>query len=138
MWLLDTNICSFILKRRPPAVRERLEAISPDDVAVSAIVAAELRYGAARHPERARLNTEIEDFLSRLSILPWDDSASRAYGDLRAHLERAGNLIGNMDLLIAAHALARRACLVTNNKSEFQRVPGLRIEDWSEQPLLKR
>jgi tRNA(fMet)-specific endonuclease VapC len=132
MWMLDTSICSFILKRRPPSIQARLESLPEDQVGVSTIVAAELRYGVARHPERTRIGLEVEDLLARLAVLPWDDAAARSYGDLRADLERKGTPIGGMDLLIAAHGLALDAVVVTNNRREFDRVPGLQIEDWLE------
>lgn len=130
-WMLDTNTCSFVIRQRPLAVKERFDQVGHDKIAISAIVLAELQFGAALHPTlgTAILN-DIEDFCQRLRVLAWTEAAARCYGQLRAQLQRAGTPIGNMDLLIAAHAVAENAVLVTNNGREFKRVQGLRSEDW--------
>ena len=128
-YLLDTNIASYIIKGNP-AVRRRLVAIPIHDVAISAVTEGELRYGVARMPAGARLNTIVEEFLIRVAVHPWDSAAAQAHGQFRAALERAGDTLGNLDTMIAAHALARGSVLVTHDK-DFARVKGLKIEDWT-------
>ncbi len=129
MWLLDTDTCSYILRDRPPQVLERLDKVARDDVALSSIVCAELRYGAARLKSK-KLAATIEAWLGLFTILPWDDAASKAYARVRAGLEAGGKPIGNLDMLIAAHAVATGTVLVTNNIRHFSQVQGLRIENW--------
>jgi tRNA(fMet)-specific endonuclease VapC len=130
MWLLDTNTCSYILRNRPPAVRERLKTVPSEEVVISTVVLAELYYGAALHPHAAELRRYIADFVSGLTVKPWDAAAANHYGDVRAELERKGQAIGNLDMMIAAHARSLEANLVTNNLKHFRRVPGLKLENW--------
>jgi tRNA(fMet)-specific endonuclease VapC len=129
-YLLDTNICIYIIKRHPPATVDRIRSIAPDDVAVSTITVAELEYGAAksRHPDRNRI--ALLEFLLPLTILDFDQRAAAAYGSLRAALEAKGEPIGAMDMLIAAQARSGGLVLVTNNAREFRRVGGLQVENW--------
>lgn len=129
MWMLDTDTCSYILRDRPPQVLERLDKVARDDVVLSTIVCAELRYGAASLKSK-KLAATIEAWLGLFTILPWDDAASQAYARVRAGLEAGGKPIGNLDMLIAAHAVATGAVLVTNNTRHFSQVQGLRIENW--------
>jgi tRNA(fMet)-specific endonuclease VapC len=129
-YMLDTNICSYILKNRPLEVKHRFEQAAPETVCVSVIVVSELYYGAARHPNGMVIRREIDDFINRLEIVPWDLQAADQYGALRATLERAGTPLGAMDMLIAAHAKSREMILVTNNRREFDRVQGLSTENW--------
>ena len=129
MWMLDTDTCSTILRERSPKVLERLDAVARDQVALSSVVCAELRYGAARVKSR-KLAATIEGWLALFTIAPWDDEAAIAYARIRAAVEEKGKPIGNLDLLIAAHAIARGATLVTNNTRQFSQVPGLRIANW--------
>jgi len=131
MWMLDTNTCSYVLRRRPIEVKERFDVVGHEHLSISAVVLAELLFGAERHPTRGNeIRQDIADFRARLRVLPWSEPAAACYARIRAHLQRLGTPIGNMDLLIAAHALAADAILVSNNTAEFARVPGLRIEDW--------
>ncbi|EIC20326.1 type II toxin-antitoxin system VapC family toxin [Thiorhodovibrio frisius] len=131
IWMLDTNTCSFVIRRRPASVKERFEQVGDQNLAISVIVLAEMRFGAELHPTRSEAILEdIEDFRRRLRVLPWSEAAARCYASLRVHLQRSGTPIGNMDLLIAAHAVAEDAVLVTNNTGEFKRVSELRLEDW--------
>jgi tRNA(fMet)-specific endonuclease VapC len=127
-YLLDTNIASYIIKGRHPAVRQRLIAVPMHEVAISAVTEGELRYGVARLPGSG-LRTIVEEFLIRVVVHPWDSAAAQEYGRVRAVLERAGDTLGNLDTMIAAHALARGSVLVTRDKA-FARVKGLKIEDW--------
>jgi tRNA(fMet)-specific endonuclease VapC len=128
--MLDTNICAYIIKRRPPALRRHFEMIDPSDVAVSCIVVAELWTGVMKSNRSAKNRTALENFLTDIVVLDWPKAAVRLYASVRAHLERLGSRIGEMDLLIAAHALHENLPLVTNNREEFRRVPGLKVESW--------
>jgi tRNA(fMet)-specific endonuclease VapC len=128
--MLDTNICSYVLRRHPPGMLERFSRLERAEVWLSAIVAAELRFGAAKL-QSARFQAAVESWLAGFEIRVWPAPAGHHYAQVRAELERKGQTIGNMDLLIAAHALAEDAVLVTNNAREFLRVPGLAVEEWS-------
>ncbi len=130
-YLLDTNICIYIIKRKPPEVLERLTSLEPEEVGVSSITVAELEYGMARSSRPRQNRDALINFLAPLQILAFDDEAARHYGDIRVHLEKAGQPIGAMDLLIAAHARSLSLTLVTNNEKEFSRVPGLVVENWT-------
>jgi tRNA(fMet)-specific endonuclease VapC len=129
-YLLDTNIASYIIKGNIPAVRRRLLRIPMAQVAVSTVTECELRYGVARRPGATQLQTIVEEFLLRVAILPWDSEAAWQYGHLRASLEGAGQPMGNLDLMVGAHALALAAILVTNDRA-FTRIKKLKIEDWT-------
>ena len=129
-YMLDTNICSYVLRSRPASVKQRFDEAGPDALAVSAVVLAELLFGAARHPAGAAIRREIGDFVSRLTVLPWDEVAAEHYGDIRAELEKRGKPLGAMDLLIAAHARSRGATLVSNDVRHFRRVEGLLVANW--------
>ena len=130
MFLLDTNACIRILNGSSPAVAARLQATSPSDVRLCAVVKAELLYGArrsARVEDNLRL---LSRFFAPLVSLPFDDRCADEAGLIRGELERSGTPIGPSDLLIAATARANDLVLVTHNRREFERVPGLRIDDW--------
>src|SRR5437879_10138870 len=129
-YLLDTNIASCIIKGNSPAVDRRLVKVAMAQLAISAVTEGELRFGAARLPRAARLHSLIEEFLLRVAILPWDSDAARQYGQLRATLEREGQPMGNLDVMIAAHALAVSVVLVTTDHS-FARITTLTVEDWT-------
>ncbi len=131
MILLDTNICIYIINARPPEVLARFHRFRLGEIGISSIVAAELAYGVAKSGSM-RNRSALEMFLAPLEVLPFDDNAFWAYGDLRAALERQGQPIGAMDTMIAAHARSLDAVLVTNNTREFSRVSGLRLENWVE------
>jgi tRNA(fMet)-specific endonuclease VapC len=130
LYLLDTNIASCIIKGNRPPVDRRLVKVPMAQLAISAVTEGELRFGAARLPRAVRLHALIEDFLLRVTILPWDSDAARQYGQLRATLEREGQPMGNLDIIIAAHALAVGAVLVTNDQA-FARIKKLKLEDWT-------
>lgn len=130
LYLLDTNICIYIINRRPPAVLDHFAALRIGQVAISSITGAELAYGVDKSGS-ARNRQALDKFLAPLDILPFDEAAMRRYGVLRSHLERKGTPIGALDQLIAAHALVVDAVLVTNNVREFERVAGLRLENWA-------
>jgi tRNA(fMet)-specific endonuclease VapC len=129
-YMLDTNIVSEMI--RNPAGRAALRArVSAESICISVIVASELRYGCARKGS-PRLLRRVEEFLAEVPVLPFDVPADNDYGRIRAELEAAGGPIGSNDLLIAAHARALAATVVTANVSEFGRIPGLRVENWLE------
>lgn len=127
---LDTNICSYILRRHPSSMIERFGQLERGQLWLSAIVAAELRFGAAKLASE-RFSAAVEAWLAGFDVRPWPLEATQKYAHTRAYLERSGNIIGGMDLLIAAHAMAEDSVLVTNNAREFLRVPGLAIEEWT-------
>ncbi len=128
--MLDTNICIELIRGRGAKALRRLRRCRVGEVGISAITLAELEHGVEKSakPEQNRLALHL--FCAPIEVLPFDDAASVAYGRVRSRLERAGEVIGPMDLLIAAHALAERAALVTNNEREFRRVEGLRVQNW--------
>ncbi|MBI2900882.1 MAG: type II toxin-antitoxin system VapC family toxin [Planctomycetes bacterium] len=129
--LLDTNICSYLMRRKPPAVVDRLQALGPARVAVSVVTALELREGAELSPHPTEYHRRVDVFLTGIRPLPLPVDAAAVGGRLRAALRRKGTPIGDLDVLIAAHALALGLVLVTNNVREFARVPGLRVENWA-------
>ena len=129
MILLDTNICIYIINMRPPEVLARFREYRLGEIGVCSVVAAELAYGVTKS-RSARNRSALEMFLAPLEVLPFNQAAVWAYGDLRASLEREGQPIGALDTMIAAHALSVDAPLVTHNTREFARVPGLRLENW--------
>ena len=131
-YLLDTNICVYALKKRPPGVLRRLRELGPEAVALSVVTVLELRHSAEYATDPDRDHARLDDFLAPLRILPFDREAAELGGRLRARLYREGRRIGELDLLIAAQALASRLVLVSNNLREFERVPGLRTENWAE------
>ena len=128
-YLLDTNVVSQLVRRPDGPVARHVAALEPGSVAISVIVAAELRYGAYRRGS-ARLTVQLEAVLSAIDVLPLGEPADQHYGAIRNDLERIGQPIGHNDLLIAAHARALGATLVTNNVREFNHVPDLAVEDW--------
>jgi tRNA(fMet)-specific endonuclease VapC len=127
--LLDTNIVSDLVRRPQGKAAAHLATVDPSRVCTSLIVVSELRYGAEKKGS-PKLNQQLEQVLYGLDILPYSSPAEVHYGRIRAHLQRVGQPIGANDLLIAAHALALDAILVTDNLREFTRVPGLQVENW--------
>ena len=132
-YLLDTNICIYIRQKRPQAVLKRFEKLSVGDAAISVVTYGELAYGAERSPDAHRKANRqlLAELLELLPVLPMPKTVGDAYGALREALERGGQMIGNNDLWIAAHAKAEGLTLVTNNEREFKRVPGLKVENWA-------
>lgn len=132
MWLLDTNICIYLIKRKPVRLLERLRQVDITAVCVSSVTVAELQYGVAKSSRPEQNAIALAAFLAPLGVEPFDDAAAAVYGGVRAGLERAGTPIGSMDMLIAAHALSLGRTVVTNNVGEFRRVANLRVENWAE------
>lgn len=129
-YLLDTNTASYVIKGNFPRVRERLLKVPMAEVGISAVTEAELRFGVARKPEAVRLKTAVEEFLLRVEALSWDSDAAQQYAEVRAELERTGKPMGNLDLMIAAHALSAQVVLVTHDHV-FRRIKRLKVEDWT-------
>lgn len=129
-YLLDTNVCVDYLAGRFPAVAARLQSLPPEEVAISAIAVAELRFGADKSARVDANHQRLDLFLNDVAVLDFDHAAARAYGTLRSALERSGTPIGPNDMLIAAQALAAGVVLVTANLDEFRRVAGLEVESW--------
>jgi len=128
--MLDTNICIRVLRDRPPELRAHFNA-QAEGLSLSTIVLAELLHGAAKSARPDHNRREVERFAARLAVLPFDADAAQHAGDIRANLERKGSTIGGYDLLIAGHARSRGLVLITSNLGEFQRVEGLRCQDWT-------
>ncbi|MFZ3343227.1 MAG: type II toxin-antitoxin system VapC family toxin [Terriglobales bacterium] len=129
-YLLDTNTASYVIKGNFPRVRERLLKMPMAEVGISVVTEAELRFGVARRPEAATLKRVVEEFLLRVEVLAWTSESAQHYAQIRAELEKDGEPMGNMDLMIAAQAVAAEAVLVTHDHV-FRRVKGLKMEDWS-------
>ncbi|KQS59373.1 plasmid maintenance protein [Rhizobium sp. Leaf371] len=129
-YMLDTNICIYTIKNRPPAVRDAFNRHS-GQLCISAVSLMELLYGAEKSVSPAANLQVVEGFAARLDVLPYDELAAGHTGQLRAELSRAGTPIGPYDQLIAGHARSRGLTLVTNNRRDSTRVPGLRVEDWT-------
>lgn len=129
-YLLDTNICIYIAKHNPPAVRARFEQLSADALAMSVITLGELHHGAEKSQARTKALEVLQQLQSAIQVMPLTHAVGQHYGQIRSTLERAGQPIGNNDLWIAAHARAEGWVLVTNNEREFRRVDGLAVENW--------
>ena len=129
-YLLDTNTASYVIKGDFPRVRARLLEVRMAEVGISVVTEAELRFGVARRPEATTLKRVVEEFLLRVESLPWNSEAAEHYAQIRAPLEKGGEPMGNLDLMIAAQAVAAGVVLVTRDHV-FRRVKGLRVEDWS-------
>ena len=130
-YMLDTNICIYTIKHKPPEVIKAFLCHEPDDMCISSITYGELMHGVVKSQAVERNRAAITLFLSAISILPFDSDAAEEYGAVRADLERKGTPIGPMDMLIAGHARSRGLILVTNNTREFFRVNELEVEDWT-------
>ena len=130
MYMLDTNICIYVLKNHSDKLRHKFKAIK--DICISSITYGELCFGIENGSNNLKEERwrQLEVFTQRLLIEPWDENAGRHYGSIRAQLKKEGTPIGNNDLLIAAHARSINAVLVTNNVREFNRVPNLTVENW--------
>ncbi|MCB8946151.1 MAG: type II toxin-antitoxin system VapC family toxin [Ardenticatenaceae bacterium] len=129
-YMLDTNICIYLIKRKPAQVLKKFQIYDLGDICVSSITVAELQYGVEKSQHPKQNQTALDLFLSPLIIVDFDTSAAQHYGQIRANLESLGTPIGVYDLLIAGHAQSLGITLVTNNTREFTRVPKLSIENW--------
>jgi len=129
-YMLDTNICIYIIKRKPANVIERFRQTKISQVGISSITLSELEYGIVKSSKPDQNRFALAQFLAPMEILSYDDEAAQKYGRLRSFLEKQGTPIGSLDMLIAAHALSIDCILVTNNEKEFNRVPNLNIDNW--------
>lgn len=130
-YLLDTNICIYLIKKKSAALINRLQQTEPASVGLSTIVLSELEYGVEKSQRVGQNRIALAQFVAPLEIVDYDGRAAREYGRLRCTLEREGQPIGPLDQLIAAHALALGCTLVTNNEREFKRVERLQVENWA-------
>jgi tRNA(fMet)-specific endonuclease VapC len=131
-YLLDTNICVELIRRKSPQVLARLTSHSIADIGISAITVAELQYGVQKSSQPAQNQQALDHFLLPLTIIPFDENDAVVYGQIRANLEAQGLPIGALDTFIAAQAVQYNLILVTNNVRELARIPGLAIEDWTQ------
>jgi tRNA(fMet)-specific endonuclease VapC len=130
-YLLDTNICIYIRRNKPEAVLRRFQTLRAGEAALSVITFGELLYGAAKSKQKDAALDRLEQLTALLPVLPMPAAAAESYGAIRAELERSGQMIGNNDLWIVAHAKAESLTLVTNNEGEFRRVRGLKVQNWA-------
>ncbi len=130
LFLLDTDICIYIIKRKPQHVIDRFQTLSLSDIGVSSLTIAELEYGAYKSQRVEQNRAALNQFLLPLEIVPFDESVTQIYGNLRATLERRGTIIGGIDMLIASQAIALSLTLVTNNTKEFSRIQNLDLDNW--------
>lgn len=128
-YMLDTNICIYVIKNYPPKLRERFNRFA-EQLCISTITLGELAYGAEKSARQAENLRAVEEFVALLDVLPFTAKAANQFGQLRSELERAGRPVGAYDMLIAAHARSEGLVVVTNNLREFRRIPGLRTENW--------
>ena len=131
--MLDTNICIFLLTKRKPAYFQKLDELQNkinNRIAISAIVLSELQYGISNSQQPERNQKDLNILLSKLEILPYSETCAAFYGNIRSTLKKSGCLISGNDLLIASHAIAEDAILITNNIKEFRRIDGLIVEHW--------
>ncbi len=131
IYLLDTNICIYLIKKKPESVLKKLTQKRISDIGVSSITLSELEYGVEKSSQRERNKLALAEFMAPLTVFPYDDRVAPTYGQIRAFLEKKGRSIVPLDMLIGAHALSLQAVLVTNNDREFKRVPYLKVENWT-------
>lgn len=129
-YMLDTNICIYVMKNYPPKLREPFNRLA-EQLCISSVTLAELQYGAEKSARRLENLQAGEHFIARLDILSFTPKAAVHHGQMRAELERAGKPVGAFDLLVGAHARSEGLTVVTNNLREFKRMPGLRVENWA-------
>lgn len=129
-YMLDTNICIYLIKKQPANVLQKFKRQKVGSICISSVTFAELMYGVEKSQHLQKNKAALEEFTLPLDIISFDDKSARHYGHIRAYLEKKGTPIGALDLMIAAHAQCMNITLVTNNVKEFSRVPKLKIEDW--------
>lgn len=132
IYLIDTNICIYLMNQRPSEVIQKFKNTEIGQIGISTITVSELNYGVVKSNLKKQNAKRLDDFLSPFEILPYDEAASQYYGIIRYQLESQGEIIGPLDMLIAAHALSRDLILVTNNEKEFLRIKSLKVENWAQ------
>ncbi len=130
-YLIDTNICIYIMNNRPIDVIKKFKKVNIGEVGVSTVTISELQYGVAKSQQRKKNQSRLNEFIAPLILLPYDSDAAKTYGDIRYSLEKVGHPIGPLDLLIAAHAMSQNLIIVTNNDKEFSRIKDLKVENWA-------
>ncbi len=130
-YMLDTNICIYIIKRSPESIFNRFKELTVNDVSISGITLCELQFGVSNSKKKEQNQQALNEFLAPINILEFPSAASQTYGDVRVELKSTGKIIGPLDLLIAAHALYLNLTIATNNIKEFARIPRLKLEDWT-------
>jgi tRNA(fMet)-specific endonuclease VapC len=130
-YLLDTNICIYIIKKKPAEVFDKFKNLTIGDVGISSITLAELQYGIEKSSNPVKNKEALEKFLTPIEVIDFGYDATVEYGKIRSELERKGVPIGPLDMLIAAHAMSLDVTLVTNNVREFERIPELKIDNWT-------
>ena len=130
-YMLDTDICIDLIRKKNDLILRRLKRRSPEDVCVSAVTLSELEYGVSKSSNPSKNRLALAEFMTPITVLPYDDQVANTYGQIRAELEKDGIPIGPLDNMIAAHALALGLVVVTNNEREFCRVSGLKVQNWT-------
>ncbi len=130
LYLIDTDICIYLLNRRPREVIKRFKNTTIGEIGISSITVAELQYGVSKSQHKTENQQRLDHFLAPFDILSFGEKATRCYGELRSKLESSGKVIGPLDMLIAAHALSEELTIVTNNDKEFKRINRLKVENW--------
>jgi tRNA(fMet)-specific endonuclease VapC len=130
-YLLDTNICIYIRQKKSPGLMRHFERVKPGEAGISVITYGELIYGAEKSSHRSEALRRLQELGTVLPVLPLPEAAAHIYGKLRSELEARGEMIGNNDLWIAAHAITAQLVLVSNDQNEFRRVPGLKLQNWA-------
>ena len=130
-YMLDTNICIFTIKNKSTSLIQRLSKIDPSEICISSVTLSEMYYGVYKSQAKEKNLSALEKMLTSLEVVPFASLAAQSYGEVRASMEKTGNIIGPLDFLIAAHALSLKSILITNNISEFKRVKNLKVEDWT-------
>jgi tRNA(fMet)-specific endonuclease VapC len=129
-YMLDTNICIYLIRKKPVQVMKRLQNTDISEICISVITLSELEYGVAKSADKIQNRMALAEFLAPLEVVSFNENAAAKYGEIRAFLETRGKPIGAYDMMIAAHALSLDLTVVTNNVREFNRIPGLQIENW--------
>jgi len=130
LYFLDTNICIYLIKNKPPEVKKYFDLVPVENVGISSVVLSELTYGVHKSNSIDKNTKALQHFILPFQVYDYTEKACNCYGEIRSDLERKGEIIGSMDLMIAAHALSEDATIVTNNTKEFCRVEGLNVENW--------
>ncbi|RKX91262.1 MAG: VapC toxin family PIN domain ribonuclease [Spirochaetes bacterium] len=130
MFLIDTNICIYIMNNHPPQVIRKFREIGAGNIFISSITISELQYGVFKSNQIEKNTKRLEEFLRPFELISYGEKASVFYGEIRSYLEREGKTIGPLDMLIAAHAISEKLILITNNEKEFKRVKFLKVENW--------